>query len=75
MASGGNYKRCDCCGNLKPEEELEEVTITIKKCKECDLSKASVLEEIKPRPEMKSLGGAYSKTPRGIADAFIPPLE
>lgn len=39
-----NYKKCDCCGQIKPEEELEDVVITIKKCKSCDISKAPVLE-------------------------------
>jgi len=50
-----NYKKCDVCGGLHPSEEMEEITIKLLKCKDCDLSKAPVLSPITPRPEIKSL--------------------
>ena len=72
-----NYKKCDVCGNLHPEEDLEEITITIKKCKECDVSSAPVLEQFKgqqSRPEMKTLDKEvykpYAKPPADLAGAF-----
>ena len=77
----GAYKKCDCCGQLKKEEELEEITITILKCPDCDLSKAPILEETTARPTLKALGGqdgakpfnAYSRPPASVAGAFNPP--
>jgi len=77
----GNYKKCDCCGNLKPEEDLEEVTIVITKCKDCDLSSAPILENTNAKPSLKSLGeqgevktfNPYSRPPLSVASAFNPP--
>jgi hypothetical protein len=76
-----NYKRCDCCGQLKPEEELEEATITIKKCASCDISKAPILNEI-VKPELRSLGerplipkdfNSYKTPPAALREAFKAP--
>ncbi len=71
----GNYKKCDCCGALKPEEDLEEITITMLKCNDCDLSKAPVLESIAPeRPPLKTMNPPKASMPASLAGvSFMPP--
>jgi hypothetical protein len=77
-----NYKRCDCCGQLKSEDDLEEVTIVIKKCRDCDLSKSPIIQgDMNAKPVLKSLDGqgdtkpfnAYRNTPSSVANVFNPP--
>ena len=69
-----NYKKCDCCGKLKPEEDLEEATITIKKCKGCEvvLPVSPILlpsmQEVKPR-------SPYKNPPASVSGVFGEPKE
>lgn len=69
--SGGAYKKCDCCAKLFPEEELETVTIKIKKCKTCNPNIDSIIQT---RPELKSLGmQVRPPRPAGIAEVSMKP--
>lgn len=72
-----NYQKCDVCGKLKCEEDLEEITIVIKKCrgKDCIVSDEVIEEGFGKRKPPKSLGGGYGKPPMHIAEAFNPPPE
>jgi hypothetical protein len=68
-----NYRLCDCCKKFKPEDELEECVITIKKCSDCDISKFSQSEVMKtfsfpPKPQ-----NPLGNIPPNLREAFIPP--
>lgn len=74
----GAYIKCDCCGKIQPVEEIETITVKIKKCKNsnCTLDIDSV---VKTRPEMKTLGAmplrpVYTK-PASIAEVTGRPPE
>jgi hypothetical protein len=78
----GNYKKCDCCGKLVNEEELEEVTITIKKCKDCDISDAPILNNggftekpLEERPAIKSMNSYKNMPPILNGVSMTPPSE
>ncbi len=48
-----NILKCDCCSQFAQEEELETVTLTIRKHKGCDVNtlfgKASVAPQVAPQ--------------------------
>ena len=64
----GGYKKCDVCGKLKPEGDLEDVIITIKKCKDCELS-GNVVDDLKPIKPFSPSKAKYS-IPPGLGEAF-----
>ena len=73
-----NYKLCDCCKKIKKDEDLEEVTITFRKCKDCDISSLSISDIASTgiRPVNSRIDAAERMKhlpPPHLREAFSPP--